>query len=112
MEGSLWKQSHELPCQFLLAHDCLPFYDMEAVLPIQRLTNLAEGRDIWGGLQRGARQAQIEHMIQLIDELYPTFRLFLYDGLKHFCAPFTVFGPKRAAVYLGEDEQQTRHFVS
>ena len=85
-----------------LDYSRLPETDMEAVLPMQRLINLAEGKDIWGGLQRGARQAQIEHMIQLIDELYPTFRLFLYDGLKHFCAPFTVFGPKRAAVYLGE----------
>ncbi len=85
-----------------LDYSRLPETEMEAILPIQRLQNLAEGADIWGGLQRGVRQAQIEHMIQLIEELYPTFRLFLYDGLKHFCAPFTVFGPKRAAVYLGE----------
>ena len=78
-----------------------PETDMEVVMPMQRLQNLASGSDIWEGLMRGKRQAQIEHMAQLIDELYPTFRLFLYDGRKHFVSPFTVFGPKRAAVYLG-----------
>lgn len=79
-----------------------PETDMEVVMPFQRLENLAAGRDIWEGLMRGKRQAQIEHMIDLINELYPTFRLFLYDGRKHFVSPFTVFGPKRAAVYMGE----------
>lgn len=79
-----------------------PETDMEVVMPYQRLENLAAGRDIWEGLMRGKRQAQIGHMAELIDELYPTFRLFLYDGRKHFVSPFTVFGPKRAAVYLGD----------
>ena len=41
-------------------------------------------------------------MMHLIEELYPTFRLFLYDGRKHYLSPFTIFGPKRAAVYLGD----------
>jgi len=79
-----------------------PETDMEVVMPFQRLENLAVGSDIWEGLMRGKRQAQLEHMVKLIDELYPTFRLFLYDGRKHFVSPFTVFGPKRAAVYLGD----------
>ncbi len=85
-----------------LDYSRLPETDMEVVLPFQRLQNLAQGSDVWSGLARGVRQAQIEHMAHLLEELYPTFRLFLYDGLKHFCAPFTVFGPKRAAVYMGE----------
>ncbi len=78
-----------------------PETDMEVVMPFQRMENLAAGRDIWEGLTRGKRQAQIEHMADLIDELYPTFRLFMFDGRKHFISPYTVFGPKRAAVYLG-----------
>ncbi|MEM9332657.1 MAG: helix-turn-helix transcriptional regulator [Pseudomonadota bacterium] len=85
-----------------LDYSRLPDTDMEVVLPFQRLENLAAGADIWKGLARGVRQAQIEHINRLLEELYPTFRLFLYDGVKNYCAPFTVFGPKRAAVYLGD----------
>jgi len=80
----------------------LPETDMEVVMPMQRLQNLADGSDIWRELARGARQAQIEQIAHLLDELYPTFRLFLYDGRIHYAAPFTVFGPKRAVVYLGD----------
>ena len=85
-----------------LDYSRLPETDMEVVMPFQRLENLASGKDIWNGLLRGQRQAQLEHMIHLIEELYPTFRLFLYDGRKHYLSPFTIFGPKRAAVYLGD----------
>ena len=40
-------------------------------------------------------------MIELTDELYPTFRWFLYDGLETYCVPVTIFGPQRVAVYFG-----------
>ena len=40
-------------------------------------------------------------MIALLDELYPRFRWFLFDGLRNFAAPYTIFGPLRAALYLG-----------
>lgn len=79
-----------------------PETDMEVAMPFQRLYEFAAGAGIWSALQRGQRQAQIDHMAELLDELYPTFRLFLFDGLKAYSAPFTVFGPKRAAVYLGD----------
>jgi transcriptional regulator with XRE-family HTH domain len=79
-----------------------PETDMEVVMPFQKLSNLADGADIWQNLQRGARQAQLEHIAQLCDELYPTFRLFLYDARIHYSAPFTVFGPNRAALYIGD----------
>ncbi len=88
--------------QELLAYNRLPETDMEAIMPLQRLENLANGTDIWSGLAIGARKAQLDTIKQLLDELYPTFRLFLYDGACHFSAPFTVFGPKRASVYLGD----------
>jgi transcriptional regulator with XRE-family HTH domain len=85
-----------------LAYTRRPETDMEVVMPRQRLEAFAAGSGIWSGLQRGVRQAQLDHMARLLDELYPTFRLFLHDGLKAFSAPFTVFGPKRAAIYLGD----------
>ncbi len=85
-----------------LAYTRRPETDMEVVMPRQRIESFAAGTGIWSGLSRGVRQAQIDHMARLLDELYPTFRLFLFDGLKAFSAPFTVFGPKRAAIYLGD----------
>ncbi|MEZ5247646.1 MAG: AAA family ATPase [Ilumatobacteraceae bacterium] len=51
---------------------------------------------------RGAATAQMEHMIELTSELYPSLRWFLFDGLQRFAAPVTIFGPQRAALYLGQ----------
>ena len=39
---------------------------------------------------------------RLTDELYPTLRWFLYDGLERYASPVTIFGPLRAALYLGQ----------
>ena len=41
-------------------------------------------------------------MIQLVEELYPSLRLYLYNGLTHYSVPLTVFGPRRAAIYIGQ----------
>jgi hypothetical protein len=41
-------------------------------------------------------------MIVLAEELYPTFRWFMYDGMRRYAPPVTVFGPQRAALYLGQ----------
>jgi transcriptional regulator with XRE-family HTH domain len=85
-----------------LAYSRRPETDIEIAMPFQRLYAFAAGSDIWAGLPAGVRIAQLEHMAELLAELYPTLRLFLFDGLRTFSAPFTVFGPKRAAVYLGD----------
>ncbi len=78
-----------------------PETDMEVCMPVQTLEALAEGSGVWSHLDANDRRAQLEHMARLVDELYPTFRLFLFDGRHHFAAPYTVFGPQRAALYLG-----------
>ena len=85
-----------------VAYNRLPETDMEVVMPLQTLQQFARGEGIWDGLEAGIRSRQLLHMAKLTDELYPTFRLFLFDGTKNYSAPFTVFGPRRAAVYLGE----------
>src|SRR3546814_18994843 len=41
-------------------------------------------------------------MADLLEELYPTFRWFLYDGLQRYSVPITIFGPLRAAIYVGQ----------
>lgn len=76
--------------------------DMEVCMPRQRLELLAEGKGLWRGLDRPARQAQLDYMAKLVDELYPSFRLFLYDQRRTYSIPYTVFGPQRAAIFVGE----------
>lgn len=88
--------------EFRLDYSRRPETDMEVCMPRQRLELLAEGRGQWSKLDREARQTQVAYMADLLEELYPTFRLFLYDQLRNFSIPYTVFGPLRAAIFVGE----------
>lgn len=78
-----------------------PETDMEVCCSAQMVESFARGEFIWRGMPLADRRAQMEQMAQLLDELYPTFRWFLYDGLQRFSIPFTVYGPKRAVIYAG-----------
>ena len=78
-----------------------PDTDMECCSSFQSLTSLAHGDGVWSRLPLAARRSQLDHMIELVDELYPTFRWFLFDGSRRYAAPLTVFGSQRAALYLG-----------
>ena len=57
---------------------------------------------MWRGLDAQARKAQLDYMAKLVEELYPSFRLFLYDQRRTYSIPYTVFGPQRAAIFVGE----------
>lgn len=85
-----------------LAYTRRPETDMEVCMPRQTVELLATGQGEWSGLPLSLRRRQLRHMAELQRELYPTFRLFLFDGLSTFSAPYTVFGPTRAALYLGD----------
>jgi transcriptional regulator with XRE-family HTH domain len=76
--------------------------DMESCMPFQTLEQFAEGSGIWSGLPKRMREAQLAHMTALIDELYPSFRLFLFDGRERFSIPYTIFGSTRVAVFAGQ----------
>jgi transcriptional regulator with XRE-family HTH domain len=78
-----------------------PETELEACCAIQTITALARGEGQWADLSLTARRAELEHMEALCRELYPSFRLFMYDLRHVYSVPFTVFGPLRAAVYLG-----------
>ena len=84
-----------------LATQRRPETDMEVCSPRQGVESFARGEGIWRDLPAAARRRQLVRMIALVDELYPTFRWFLYDGAKRYSVPLTVFGPKRAAIYVG-----------
>ena len=79
-----------------------PETDMEVCMPLQRLEVFASGHGLWSGLSAAERRHQLETIAHLTSEMYPTFRLFLYDERRIQASPYTVFGPKRAAVYLGD----------
>ena len=85
-----------------LAYVRLPETDIEIGQSRQSLESFARGEGIWRDLALAARREQIDHMIALIDELYPTLRMFFFDGRTHFSVPYTVFGPQRAVVYVGQ----------
>jgi transcriptional regulator with XRE-family HTH domain len=76
--------------------------DMECCMPLQTLEQFAAGGGIWSGLSKAARQAQLAHMTALIDELYPSFRLYLFDGRERFSIPYTIFGSTRVAIFAGQ----------
>ena len=79
-----------------------PETEIECCTGLQTFEALARGEDIWRTLPLRVRRAQLEQVVALCDELYPRFRLFLYDRKRLFSVPFTVFGPMRAAIYLGQ----------
>ena len=84
-----------------LAYSRRPETDMEVCSSVQSLESFVRGEGIWRDLRRKVRRAQTERMIELLEELYPTLRWFLFDGRRRFSVPYTIFGPKRAAVYIG-----------
>ncbi len=79
-----------------------PESDLEVCSPRQELESFARGEGIWRDLDPAHRRHQLSHMIALVEELYPTFRWFLFDGLRYYAAAMTIFGPRRAALYVGD----------
>jgi hypothetical protein len=75
--------------------------DMECVNSLQAVEGFARGEGIWRTLDRRRRVHQLNHMIDLVQELYPALRWSLFDGRERYAAPVTIFGTQRAALYLG-----------
>lgn len=85
-----------------LAYTRLPDTDMEICMPRQALEVFSRGEGPWRGLAGRLRREQLNQMASIADELYPSLRVNLFDALTHYSAPYTIFGPIRAAVYLGQ----------
>ncbi len=94
--------------------------EYELAIPQQRLESFARRHGIWSALSSDQMREQLTHMADLCDELYPSTRLHLYDLTQQFSAPITVFGQRRAVIYIGSAyfvfntrehvETLTRHF--
>ncbi len=85
-----------------LAYSRLPETDMEVCTSHHLLEEFALGTGVWSQLPSADRREQLNRMADLADELYPTFRWFMFDGRTTFTVPYTIFGPRRTAVYMGK----------
>ena len=79
-----------------------PEADTEACMALQSLESFARGHGLWRDLDATKRARTLDHMIELTRELYPRFRWFLFDLRQRYSVPITIFGPKRAAIYVGQ----------
>ncbi|WP_338402019.1 helix-turn-helix domain-containing protein [Paragemmobacter straminiformis] len=80
--------------------------DYEIALPLHELEAFAGGTGYYAGLPAEVRAEQMERLIALAGQLYPSLRLYLFDARRVFSAPVTIFGPLLAVVYLG------RHYLA
>lgn len=77
--------------------------DYEIAMPLFEVESFVRGEGYYTGLPPEIRQAQIDRMIRLHDQFYPSLRVFLFDARRVFSAPLTVFGPLMAALYIGQN---------
>lgn len=95
------REAKERQMQDQLSYSRRPETDMEVCMPLQAIEQLAKGEGNWRQVPISTRRDQMKNIIRLTEELYPTFRLFLFDARKNYSAAYTLFGPLRAAIYIG-----------
>lgn len=88
--------------QYRIDYSRRPETDMEICMPRHTLEIFSRGLGVWSGLSAQARAEQLAHMARLLDDLYPSVRLYLYDGRWRYSVPYTIFGQLRAAIYAGD----------
>jgi hypothetical protein len=84
-----------------LAWSRTPGRDIEFALPAQLPRDIAQRVGYWSGLTPAQAQEQLHRMADLCEELYPSVRVHLFDLRQHYSAPITIFGQRRAAIYIG-----------
>ncbi len=91
--------------------------DYEIAMPLFEVESFVRGEGYYRGVPREVRQAQVDRMIRLHEQFYPSLRVFLFDARRVFSAPITVFGPLMAALYIGQsyivfrDAERVRAFL-
>jgi transcriptional regulator with XRE-family HTH domain len=96
------RQAQAGETQYRIDYNRRPETDMEICMPRHTLEIFARGLGVWDGFAEPDRRAQLAHMADLLDDLYPALRLYLYDGRMRYSIPYTIFGPFRAAIYVGD----------
>jgi transcriptional regulator with XRE-family HTH domain len=91
--------------------------DYEIAMPLFEVASFVRGEGYYADLSEEIRRDQIERMIRLHEQFYPSLRVFLFDARRVFSAPLTVFGPQMAAFYIGQsyivfrDVERVRGFI-
>ncbi|MEX5727159.1 transcriptional regulator with XRE-family HTH domain [Rhodovulum iodosum] len=91
--------------------------DYEIALPRHEMESFARAEGYYAGLPAELRRDQIDRLLNLHAQLYPTLRLTLFDAREVYSAPLTVFGPLLAALYVGHyylafrDSERVRLFT-
>jgi transcriptional regulator with XRE-family HTH domain len=80
--------------------------DYEIAMPMHELEAFATASGYYAGLPTKVRRDQIDRLLMLTDQLYPSMRIYLFDARRVFSSPITVFGPLLAVLYLG------RHYIA
>jgi transcriptional regulator with XRE-family HTH domain len=75
--------------------------DYEIALPRHEIESFAAGVGYYHGLPAAIRRRQLDRLIELLSQLYPSLRLHLYDARRVYSAPITILGPLMAVVYIG-----------
>ena len=78
-----------------------PSCDLEVCLSVQRMESFARGEGLWSQLSLEDRCQQLERFAQVTDVLYPKLRVYLFNETRNYASPYTIFGAKRCAVYMG-----------
>ncbi|MDT8326349.1 MAG: helix-turn-helix transcriptional regulator [Roseovarius sp.] len=94
--------------------------DYEIALPIHELESFARAEGYYRNLPLDLRRAQLDHLITVTTQLYPSLRLYLFDARRVYSAPVTILGPLLAVIYIGRNymvfrdtervQALTRHF--
>ena len=76
--------------------------DYEIALPLHELYAFARAESYYYDCPHDIRIKQLEHLKTLVQRLYPSLRLSLFDARRVYSAPITIFGPLLAVIYLGQ----------
>jgi len=75
--------------------------DHEFAVPLYEVESLVRAEGYYRGLPGDVRDAQIDRILEIYDQLYPRLRITLFDARRLFSCPVTVFGPLLAVIYVG-----------
>ena len=76
--------------------------DYEIALPLHDRYAFSRAEGYYHNCPRDIRIKQLKHLKALVQQLYPSLRLSLFDARRIYSAPITIFGPLLAAIYLGQ----------
>lgn len=75
--------------------------DYEIAMPMFELDSFARATGYYQGLPVEIRRNQIDRFLALSEQLYPRLRIYLFDAMRLYSAPLTIFGPLLCVFYAG-----------